>query len=153
MQTQYLSIVLFFFFLMIRRPPRSTLFPYTTLFRSESAARTSAPPCAPHSVSPAGQSAIRFRWEGAFVLRRSIAHTQSSAGGCPFRVDSNLRRWSPYGPKKLPRFMLGRTRQRVNCASWHECGTNNLQDYARLTRGTGALQRLRPLVAPHWRVC
>src|SRR2546427_8930109 len=27
-----------FFFLMIRRPPRSTLFPYTTLFRSERAA-------------------------------------------------------------------------------------------------------------------
>src|SRR5947199_10576398 len=25
---------LYFFFLMIRRPPRSTLFPYTTLFRS-----------------------------------------------------------------------------------------------------------------------
>src|SRR2546429_9989862 len=29
----YLSF--FFFFLMIRRPPRSTLFPYTTLFRSQ----------------------------------------------------------------------------------------------------------------------
>src|SRR6266513_4502173 len=29
----------FFFFLMIRRPPRSTLFPYTTLFRSPAAAR------------------------------------------------------------------------------------------------------------------
>src|SRR2546430_12223192 len=29
-----LFIFLFFFFLMIRRPPRSTLFPYTTLFRS-----------------------------------------------------------------------------------------------------------------------
>src|SRR5215204_4169230 len=28
------SSILFFFFLMIRRPPRSTLFPYTTLFRS-----------------------------------------------------------------------------------------------------------------------
>src|SRR2546422_6947513 len=28
---------LFFFFLMIRRPPRSTLFPYTTLFRSSEA--------------------------------------------------------------------------------------------------------------------
>src|SRR3989442_7536148 len=27
-------MILFFFFLMIRRPPRSTLFPYTTLFRS-----------------------------------------------------------------------------------------------------------------------
>src|SRR5690349_23022224 len=30
----------FFFFLMIRRPPRSTLFPYTTLFRSVSLAST-----------------------------------------------------------------------------------------------------------------
>src|SRR3712207_7865219 len=29
------SSVFYFFFLMIRRPPRSTLFPYTTLFRSE----------------------------------------------------------------------------------------------------------------------
>src|SRR6266480_7250760 len=28
-----LSLVFSFFFLMIRRPPRSTLFPYTTLFR------------------------------------------------------------------------------------------------------------------------
>src|SRR5258708_38442404 len=33
-------LVSFFFFLMIRRPPRSTLFPYTTLFRS-----TSPPAC------------------------------------------------------------------------------------------------------------
>src|SRR2546430_12921990 len=31
--------MLFFFFLMIRRPPRSTLFPYTTLFRSADPAR------------------------------------------------------------------------------------------------------------------
>src|SRR2546422_7332844 len=30
---------LFFFFLMIRRPPRSTLFPYTTLFRSKRLSR------------------------------------------------------------------------------------------------------------------
>src|SRR2546430_5410901 len=28
------NLAVFFFFLMIRRPPRSTLFPYTTLFRS-----------------------------------------------------------------------------------------------------------------------
>src|SRR3712207_7941803 len=32
-----------FFFLMIRRPPRSTLFPYTTLFRSGVAARSHVP--------------------------------------------------------------------------------------------------------------
>src|SRR2546429_726233 len=31
---------LFFFFLMIRRPPRSTLFPYTTLFRSSASLRS-----------------------------------------------------------------------------------------------------------------
>src|SRR3989442_593299 len=29
-------LINYFFFLMIRRPPRSTLFPYTTLFRSKS---------------------------------------------------------------------------------------------------------------------
>src|SRR5258708_21817939 len=34
MLSYYHSRALFFFFLMIRRPPRSTLFPYTTLFRS-----------------------------------------------------------------------------------------------------------------------
>src|SRR3712207_7430431 len=28
-------VLIIFFFLMIRRPPRSTLFPYTTLFRSQ----------------------------------------------------------------------------------------------------------------------
>src|SRR5438477_2997873 len=28
------TLLVYFFFLMIRRPPRSTLFPYTTLFRS-----------------------------------------------------------------------------------------------------------------------
>src|ERR1041384_8443069 len=33
---------LFLFFLMIRRPPRSTLFPYTTLFRSPVRRRSSA---------------------------------------------------------------------------------------------------------------
>src|SRR5437762_7126695 len=31
---EIVQVNFFFFFLMIRRPPRSTLFPYTTLFRS-----------------------------------------------------------------------------------------------------------------------
>src|SRR5258708_25638294 len=35
------SIYYLFFFLMIRRPPRSTLFPYTTLFRSRHHQRNS----------------------------------------------------------------------------------------------------------------
>src|SRR2546429_5777381 len=33
-QVIHMHCSVFFFFLMIRRPPRSTLFPYTTLFRS-----------------------------------------------------------------------------------------------------------------------
>src|SRR5687767_15490937 len=33
-------MVFLFFFLMIRRPPRSTLFPYTTLFRSSARSRS-----------------------------------------------------------------------------------------------------------------
>src|SRR2546421_2667864 len=33
-------MILLFFFLMIRRPPRSTLFPYTTLFRSRRTGQT-----------------------------------------------------------------------------------------------------------------
>src|SRR5690349_22216460 len=44
------------FFLMIRRPPRSTLFPYTTLFRSSSACRrrwTTATASMRSSVRPA----------------------------------------------------------------------------------------------------
>src|SRR4026209_3055383 len=36
----WIGLRLFFFFLMIRRPPRSTLFPYTTLFRSISCTGT-----------------------------------------------------------------------------------------------------------------
>src|SRR2546429_1865124 len=38
LQRLHPRIASFFFFLMIRRPPRSTLFPYTTLFRSAGAA-------------------------------------------------------------------------------------------------------------------
>src|SRR5215211_8325547 len=49
-----LSCVSFlFFFLMIRRPPRSTLFPYTTLFRSRARVWRGGPPPA---GSPRGDS-------------------------------------------------------------------------------------------------
>src|SRR3712207_9053006 len=45
----------FFFFLMIRRPPRSTLFPYTTLFRSfryeSDSTSPSRSPCSGRSIA------------------------------------------------------------------------------------------------------
>src|SRR2546427_12087787 len=52
----------FFFFLMIRRPPRSTLFPYTTLFRSSSAipaANASASAANPCSCDCCKPSSLR----------------------------------------------------------------------------------------------
>src|SRR5687767_16037788 len=56
----------FFFFLMIRRPPRSTLFPYTTLFRSVGVTRLPAP-------GPRGEIAARRRRQGiARNLERAL---------------------------------------------------------------------------------
>src|SRR5206468_8512607 len=48
-----------FFFLMIRRPPRSTLFPYTTLFRSSFSPATPAN-CKIHHVMPTGRKKRRL---------------------------------------------------------------------------------------------
>src|SRR2546422_10524554 len=48
----------FFFFLMIRRPPRSTLFPYTTLFRS---ATVPAHPQSGAGIPPGGAPPDRGR--------------------------------------------------------------------------------------------
>src|SRR2546427_6666373 len=55
----------FFFFLMIRRPPRSTLFPYTTLFRSEPGAAVLRP----------GARRERPEESDATSRRRSEEHT------------------------------------------------------------------------------
>src|SRR5262252_10611709 len=41
-----------FFFLMIRRPPRSTLFPYTTLFRSDRHGSSCPERCLPGAPPP-----------------------------------------------------------------------------------------------------
>src|SRR3712207_8489816 len=55
-----LEMQFFIFFLMIRRPPRSTLFPYTTLFRSGHERRV--PPGAPRPIgAPAHDLAERVR--------------------------------------------------------------------------------------------
>src|SRR2546427_6914415 len=63
----------FFFFLMIRRPPRSTLFPYTTLFRSAAPGQLQVQVLA-HRPQRAGLHARAAR--GAEVLEyRSEEHT------------------------------------------------------------------------------
>src|SRR3712207_9280935 len=70
-----------FFFLMIRRPPRSTLFPYTTLFRSYSIAGASVLPpgwrgrwmSGRGEPLPGGESTARHG--GKPRCRRSEEHT------------------------------------------------------------------------------
>src|SRR5215467_15885332 len=58
-----------FFFLMIRRPPRSTLFPYTTLFRSPSSWRRTC------SARSSGSATIWWR-------SRSEEHTSELQSPC-----------------------------------------------------------------------
>src|ERR1039458_8227407 len=58
-----LTTRVFVFFLMIRRPPRSTLFPYTTLFRSLQVATTTSEASSP----------LNAAW--AIGLTRSEEHT------------------------------------------------------------------------------
>src|SRR5690348_18113223 len=75
------------YFLMIRRPPRSTLFPYTTLFRSRVAHDPARPVCGPdsggspegtvwgrHRSEGPGDSSIPGKWIG-FPATRSEEHT------------------------------------------------------------------------------
>src|SRR5438874_13832306 len=63
-----------FFFLMIRRPPRSTLFPYTTLFRSPRPDRRPDPP-QDHHHPPGDPDA---RGPGRAVLDRKSTRLNSS---------------------------------------------------------------------------
>src|SRR5580658_10888775 len=61
---------LLFFFLMIRRPPRSTLFPYTTLFRSQ------------RFLFGDQAGRVFHRWRRLAVRRRSEEHTSELQSPC-----------------------------------------------------------------------
>src|SRR5207249_11461204 len=77
LSSSHLSPLFFFlFFLMIRRPPRSTLFPYTTLFRSAPALRH---PAAASGLPPGGGSRTDpFPGPGGFPSRRGRGHRNGS---------------------------------------------------------------------------
>src|SRR6266850_7217461 len=67
------------FFLMIRRPPRSTLFPYTTLFRSDKPdpdAFVDAP------AEVLGELAVNLRADGRAGFVRSEEHTSELQSPC-----------------------------------------------------------------------
>src|SRR3712207_7922500 len=71
--------LVFFFFLMIRRPPRSTLFPYTTLFRSSrprrGSARSTFGRAREHPRGRARRAARRTPGPGRRPAGRSEEHT------------------------------------------------------------------------------
>src|SRR2546427_3112394 len=99
---------------MIRRPPRSTLFPYTTLFRSWSA--PDHPPVAVEVLSsPAGSSAARRQlrpWsggiypdsEGRVWVERSEEHTSE------LQSQSNL----------VCRLLLEKKKNKKECGHLHK---------------------------------
>src|SRR3712207_7278393 len=74
-----------FFFLMIRRPPRSTLFPYTTLFRSPNVSVTcptgdvifGSTATASYTASDSG-SGLTTPASGSATLNTSVAGTRRS---------------------------------------------------------------------------
>src|SRR5437660_11517804 len=62
----FVPLYSFFFFLMIRRPPRSTLFPYTTLFRSKDCVTIDVLP-----RTPGNNVYVGFMVWSNFIARRT----------------------------------------------------------------------------------
>src|SRR3989449_5492221 len=77
---------IFFFFLMIRRPPRSTLFPYTTLFRSRRPEARSQGDVPRRAVVPR-RAGERLRRDGRQRVRdRKSTRLNSSHGYISYAV-------------------------------------------------------------------
>src|SRR3989449_11009306 len=88
-----------FFFLMIRRPPRSTLFPYTTLFRSLMTKGIALPP--ERATVRAGDHADARRRELQHLGERPM-HIVRCLGGAPERKLPIGRR-GPVGHRRVLR--------------------------------------------------
>src|SRR2546429_9372199 len=75
---------------MIRRPPRSTLFPYTTLFRSLSGMTGSDPKADLHRYLQAGRDALLWKLEGLseYDIRRPMVRTGTNLLGLVKHVAS-----------------------------------------------------------------
>src|SRR3712207_3296408 len=87
-----------FFFLMIRRPPRSTLFPYTTLFRSVWVGVQSARALSDTRRARSG----RVRRGGSAVACRSERRSRGAGRGGPDDVLSPRDCGCPRPPKTGP---------------------------------------------------
>src|SRR2546430_17741414 len=99
----------FFFFLMIRRPPRSTLFPYTTLFRSQSLPGSRASCTTPMPACWAAASSPNFRVRNRLPLfplptRGTVRRVTARLGGGGGRSSLESARHAP--PSEVPYYDL-----------------------------------------------
>src|SRR5689334_25209119 len=85
-QSQCFSYFIIFFFLMIRRPPRSTLFPYTTLFRSRSAASGHDRERQLLHGGPSGRPLSRDRRDDGALRGPDRRHTRAWSAGPTARL-------------------------------------------------------------------
>src|SRR3712207_7961719 len=103
--TYYLDRTCVFFFLMIRRPPRSTLFPYTTLFRSSSSGTGS-------------QGAVARKWCSCWACPGA---TRWAMGAMLFRAPGPMRPRSEEHTSELQsrqylvcRLLLEKKKKKIN---------------------------------------
>src|SRR3712207_7475200 len=83
-----------FFFLMIRRPPRSTLFPYTTLFRSNVPARLRVSLAVASIAVLSGIVSVPFTVKSRFVfVRRSETLMTASTDRKSTRLELQSRQY------------------------------------------------------------
>src|SRR3712207_7078612 len=75
-----------FFFLMIRRPPRSTLFPYTTLFRSQQHGHAEPVPGIVHRVARFGIRQMAPAGPGTAQQDRKSTRLNSSHANISYAV-------------------------------------------------------------------
>src|SRR3712207_6877434 len=93
-------MIILFFFLMIRRPPRSTLFPYTTLFRSnECGARLSTPSTLVVDTQAIGRGTTTLLSSG-YMPARSEEHTSELQSRqylvCRLLLEKKKKQYKPF---------------------------------------------------------
>src|SRR2546429_5323324 len=105
-----------FFFLMIRRPPRSTLFPYTTLFRSGKTAPKSAAPWSRSRFDQIEERICRDQRVCDAAADRKSTRLNSSHGYISYAVFCLKKK-----KRNLPQTAAQRTKQRITVATRPPC--------------------------------
>src|SRR2546427_2131191 len=105
---------LFFFFLMIRRPPRSTLFPYTTLFRSHNLSSGAGE----IEYAPLTQCLSPETWGGPRHTSRSEEHTSELQSQSNLVCRLLLEKKKNKRKYQLP---LKSTEDQREPTQWHGC--------------------------------